>query len=149
MNSLIWLQAFMSREKYNLYLYYVSSKNWEPGTCWCQRQLYVEGGRLESCEIYDKLHLELYKRKKNTFLWHTLYIARRLYVLFFINRTLFCILGCLFISLDKGYNLERGTQILNITISVLKVTFFTQNKNDECVSYTIVSTQHQSAGQHF
>ena len=34
----------MSREKYNLYLYYVSSKNWEPGTCWGQRQLYVVEG---------------------------------------------------------------------------------------------------------
>ena len=46
---------YMRREKYNLYLYYVSSKNWEPETCWGQRQLYVEGGRLESCEIYDNL----------------------------------------------------------------------------------------------
>ena len=51
-----WLdyRFLYQKGKYELYLYYVSSKNWELETCWGQRQLYVEGGRLESCARYNK-----------------------------------------------------------------------------------------------
>ena len=56
-----WLdfRFLYQKGKYELYLYYISSKNWELETCWGQRQLYVEGGRPESCGILDTLQCPL------------------------------------------------------------------------------------------
>ena len=65
---------YMRREKYNLYLYYVSSKNWELGTCWGHRQLYVEGGGLESCEILDN-YFHFVVKNNRIFICHIFFLT--------------------------------------------------------------------------
>ena len=54
----------MSRES-NLMFILFQFQELGTGELWGQRQLYIEGGRLESCAIYDRVHILFFKTIAN------------------------------------------------------------------------------------